>query len=70
MIDFLRANPFVTRDEYMWKWTMPQIRIAARDFTHIRYLTEKQAEARKHKPSKEIYDDPNSFVNDLGFAML
>ena len=42
MIDFLRANTFVTREEYMWQWTIPQIRIASADFTHVRYLSEKQ----------------------------
>jgi hypothetical protein len=49
MIDFLRANPFVSRDEYMWSWSLPQIHLAGSDFTHVKHLSEKEAEAKKNK---------------------
>ena len=49
MIDFLKANPYVTREEYMWQWSIPQIRLACTDFTHIKYLSEEQAKKNKAK---------------------
>lgn len=47
MIDFLRANPFVSKEEYMWKWTIPQITLSSLDFTRVEYKKEK-------KDSKEV----------------
>lgn len=39
-MDFLRANPFVSREEYIWGWTVPQIKLAGMDFSHMEYLPE------------------------------
>lgn len=44
MIDFLRANPFVSREEYMWGMTIPQITLASMDFTRVEYKKEKKEE--------------------------
>ncbi len=38
MIDFLRANPWCSREEYTWHMTIPQIRLASFDFSHVEYL--------------------------------
>ena len=65
MVDFLKANPYVTREEYMWEWTVPQIKLASYDFTHVRYLSEKEAKA-----NEKCYDDPQDFVNDLGIPIF
>lgn len=72
MIDFLRTNPFVTKDDYQWAWSVPQIKLANSDFTHTKYLSEKQAKAywAKHRPTEKTYDDPEKFINDLGLPML
>ena len=67
MVDFLRANPYVTREEYMWQWTVPQIRIASADFTHVRYLSEKQM---KRKDAKVFGKDGNTMLNDLGIPIF
>ena len=45
MIDFLRANPYVSREEYLWHWTVPQVKRASLDYSHVEYLTEEQAKA-------------------------
>lgn len=67
MIDFLKAFPFVSRDEYMWKWTVPQIKLASADNTHVRYLTEKQAAMRKAKH----YDGNNlEALSDCGIPIF
>lgn len=67
MIDFLKAFPFVTKEEYMWKWTVPQIKLASADNTHVRYLSEKQAEMRKAKR----YDGSDlDALSDLGVPIF
>lgn len=37
MVDFLRANPWCSREEYLWKMTVAQVRLASMDFTHVVY---------------------------------
>lgn len=75
MVDFLRANPYVSRDEYMWKWTIPQIKIASVDFTHVKYLSEKEVEHRKRSPkniknAKNVFGNGSTMLNDLGIPIL
>lgn len=73
MIDFLKANPYVTRDEYMWEWTIPQIRLSSYDFTHVKYLSEKEIEkkgkSKKSKNTKTI-NSAEDLMNDLGFPIF
>lgn len=47
MADFLKQNPYVSREEYMWEWTVVQIRLVSFDYTHVRYLTDEQVEKKK-----------------------
>lgn len=47
MFDFLKQFPSVTREEYMWKMTIPQITIAKYDTTHVVYLSEKELQDKK-----------------------
>lgn len=68
MIDFLKNNPSVTVEQYKWDWTIPQIRIASHDFTHVEYLSEKEAERQKMKQKE--YDNPYDLVNDLGIPIF
>lgn len=49
MVDFLKAFPFVSKEEYLWHWTVPQIKLASMDNTHVLYLSEHEAEMRKAK---------------------
>lgn len=65
MIDFLKAFPFVTKDEYMWEWTVPQVKLASADNTHVRYLSEKEAERRK-----ATRHDGSDLMNDLGMTIF
>lgn len=70
MIDFLKAHPGVTKDEYLWEWTVPQIKLATFDNTHVEYLTEKQAEAEKLRAHTTHYDSAASLANDLGIPIF
>lgn len=47
-MDFLKSYPSVTRNEYIWKWTIPQIILAMQDATRIDY-SKKKAD-KKSKP--------------------
>lgn len=67
MVDFLKQNPYVTRDEYMWDWSVPQIKLASYDFTHVRYLSEEEAKMRNAK----VCDlDDGNIKNDLGIPIF
>lgn len=72
MIDFLKAHPNVTREEYMWGWTVPQILLASYDFTHIVYLPQDRRKGGKggRVSDKKTYDSPMDFVNDLGLPIF
>ena len=50
----------------MWEWTVPQIRLASYDYTHVNYLSEKEAKSKKDKK----YDNPDKLMNDLGIPIF
>ncbi len=62
MVDFLRQNPFVTKEEYMWKWTVPQIKLATYDYTRVQTLTDEEAE----KQNATVINSAEELMNDLG----
>lgn len=67
MVDFLKANPFVSMEEYRWKYSVPYIRLMAVDNTRVHYLTDKQAKNRKTKR----FDGNKPFLmSDLGIPIL
>ena len=70
MIDFLRSNPWCSKEEYMWDMSVAQIKLASYDFSHVEYLNDKAAkEAEDNKNFKTIVlsdDDSASLLNDLG----
>lgn len=66
MVDFLKNNPYVSREQYMWEWTVPQIRLASYDYTHVNYLSEKEVENKTVKK----YDNPDTLMNDLGIPIF
>ena len=65
MFDFLKAQPSVTREEYMWRMTVAQIQLATHDSTHVVYLNEKQAKKIKGKTINNAED----LMNDLGMKV-
>ena len=61
MVDFLKANPFMTMDDYLWKYSIPMIKIMGMDNSHVKYLSEGEA---KHRDMKNV-DMNGSSVNEL-----
>lgn len=66
MVDFLKANPFMTMDDYLWKYSIPMIRIMGMDNSHVNYLSEKEAQNRKIKTVDVSGKDIKELNNDLG----
>lgn len=66
MTDFLRQNPFVSKEAYLWEWTIPQIKLSSFDYTHVLYLSEKEAKKRK---TKHI-DTAEDLMNDFGIPIF
>lgn len=67
MMDYIKAFPSVTIEDYMWKLSVPFIRISSSDTTHVCYLTEKQAQLMRAKK----YDGNNlSELSDLGVPIF
>lgn len=67
MTDFLKVMPSVTLDDYMWKWTIPQIKLAMYDYTHIEYHTE---EENKKNVKTTVINSAEDLMNDLGFTIF
>lgn len=70
MTDFLKALPSVSRDEYLWEWTVPQVQLSLFDQTRVEYLTEKQAQIEKDRKNAQFYSTGASLANDLGVVVL
>ena len=65
MVDFLKANPFVTIEDYKWKLSVPMIRLMSMDNTRVDYLSDKQVKERK---SKKISGE--NLMTDLGVPVF
>lgn len=65
MVDFLKANPFISMNDYKWGLSLPMIRLMAMDNTHIHYLSEKEINRKK---STEI--NGTNLMNDLGVPIF
>lgn len=70
MIDFLRANTWCSQHEYKWQMTVPQVRLASLDFTHIEYLSDDEKALRKNGTT--VIGDGGDLknLNDLGIPII
>lgn len=66
MTDFLKSNPHVTKEAYMWEWTIPQILLSSYDYTHVVYLSERETE----KKNVTVINSAEDLMNDLGFPIF
>lgn len=70
MVDFLKANPFMSMEDYLWKYSIPMIKIMGMDNSHVNYLSEKQAENRKFKTVDMNGKSVEELNNDLGTKII
>lgn len=68
MMDFLKNNPAISYDDYMWGLSVPMISIMRADGTHLRHLSKKEQEKRKKAETGLHIGGDYGFdnVNDLG----
>ena len=66
MVDFLKANPFITYEQYRWGLSVPMIRLMSADNTRVHYLSEKEAKKKK----AVVVNDAEALMNDLGAPVL
>jgi len=52
MIDFLKIYPNISKQEYLWEWTIPQIQLSSCDFTRIEYIDDE--EDNKNSTNKSL----------------
>lgn len=70
--DYLKANPYLSREEVIWQMSVPYLEISKQDATRVIYLSEKQAKKYKAmqrtKPSSKnkVYDNADDFAAALG----
>ena len=71
MIDFLRTNTWCSQEEYKWQMTVPQVRLASMDFTHIEYISDNEKRNGSLQNAKVIngVEDLKN-LNDLGIPIL
>lgn len=75
MIDFLRANTWCSQEQYKWGMTVPQVRLASMDFTHIEYLSDSEKNKRDSKLRNATTigsgaEDDLKNLNDLGIPII
>lgn len=73
MVDWMKANPAFSMDDYMWKLSVPFSRIMAADATQVAYLSDRQKEEYKKRKSKsgdKVYEDPMEFAKALGIPVI
>lgn len=66
MIDFLRANTWCTREEYMWEMSVAQVKLSSYDFSRVEYKKSKTHD--KPKSGNVLLSD--DAVNDLGVPII
>lgn len=65
MVDFLKANPFISMEEFKWDINPAMVRIMTIDNTHIRYLSENEAK----KQNAKVINSADELMNDLGMSI-
>jgi len=67
MVDFIKSfNGAVSIDDYMWKYSIPMIKIMGIDNSHVNYLSENEAKNRGVKNVDVNNMSVEELNNDLG----
>lgn len=65
MVDFLKANPFITMEDYKWGLSVPFIKLMITDNTRIHYMSDKEAKLENAK----VINSAEELMNDLGVGI-
>ena len=66
MVDFLKNNPFISYDDYLWRINPSLLKLMSFDNTRVHYLSEKE----KKMKNSQIIDGSNLLKNDLGMRIF
>ena len=66
MVDFLKAFPFATMEDYRWNYSIPMIRIMMIDHSRVEYLSKKQVE----RSNATVINSAEDLLNDLGGSIM
>lgn len=66
MVDFLKANPFISMEEYKWGLSVPMIRLMSMDNTRVHYLSEKESKMK----NATVINSVDDLMNDLGVPIF
>jgi hypothetical protein len=66
MVDFLKAFPFMTMEDYRWNLSIPMIRLMMVDHTRVEYLSKKEAE----RSNAKVISSADELLNDLGCPVM
>jgi hypothetical protein len=66
MVDFLKAFPFVSMEDYRWGLSVPMIRLMLADHTRVEYLSKKEAERAK----AVTINSAEQLLTDLGYPAM
>ena len=71
MVDFIKAFPSVSVDDYLWRLSVPMVQLMRFDNTHLEHLSEKEAKRRKAERDAVQIGGEYGFdgLNDLGQPM-
>ena len=64
MVDFLKANPFVTMEDYKWGLSVPMIRLMIQDNTRVHYMSEKESKMQNARKDMLVMH-PLPRVNEI-----
>lgn len=67
MIDFLRANTWCSREEYLWGMTVAQVSLASSDFSHIDY-SERRSKRKKRGGGAKTINSARQLKNMTDFG--
>lgn len=76
MVDWLKANPSLTMNDYLWGISVCMAKVMAADATHTVFLSEKQAKTqklinqRKESVTLDEQIENEDFLNDLGMPIF
>ena len=66
MVDFLKNNTFISMEDYLWKYSIPYLRIMSIDNTRIHYLSDKQ----EIKKNATVINSAEDLLNDFGIPII
>ncbi len=70
MIDFLRSNPWCSREEFTWGMSVAQIRLASLDYSHVEYLKSEEELKKQQSTIRIGGGEDMKLLNDLGVPMI